>query len=95
MRKNNPFKNIFDADNLRKIIKNSLKNNKLLLKSQQRFKSEMHSVFSQEINKIASSLNDYKRMQSIDTTKTYEHGTGKDQGSEKKRLNVIKRSNNA
>ena len=55
----------------------------------------MHSVFSQEINKIASSLNDYKRMQSIDTTKTYEHGTGKDQGSEKKRLNVIKRSNNA
>ena len=78
-----------------KIIKNSLKNNKLLLKSQQRFKSEMHSVFSQEINKITSSLNDYKRMQSIDTTETYEHGTGKDQGSEKKRLNVIKRSNNA
>ena len=64
-----------------KIIKNSLKNNKLLLKSQQRFKCERHSVFSEEINKMASSLNDYKRMQSIDSIEIYEYETGKDQGT--------------
>ena len=40
---------------------------KLILKTQQRFKSERHNVFSEEINKIALSLNDDKRMQSIDS----------------------------
>ena len=37
-----------------------LKDNKLLLKTRQRFKSERHSVFSEEINKVASSLNEKK-----------------------------------
>ena len=78
-----------------KTIKKLLKDNKLLLKTQQRFKSERHSVFSEEINKVASSLNDYKRIQSIDSIETFEYGRGKDQGSEKKRLNVITKSNNA
>ena len=78
-----------------KTIKNSLKDSKLLLKTQQKFKSERHSVFSEEINEIASSLNDYKRIQSIDSIETCEYGTSKDQGSEKKRLNVITKSNNA
>ena len=53
-----------------KTIKNSLKDSKLLLKTQQRFKSERHSVFSEEINKIASSFNDYKRIQPIDSIET-------------------------
>ena len=53
-----------------KTIKNSLKDSKLLLKTQQRFKSERHSVFSEEINKIVSSFNDYKRIQSIDSIET-------------------------
>ena len=30
-----------------------IKNNKLILKLQQRFKSERHNVFAEEINKIA------------------------------------------
>ena len=36
---------------LEKIIKNSLKNNRLILKSQQRFRSEKHNVFTEEVNK--------------------------------------------
>ena len=53
------------------------KNNKLILKAQQRFKSIMY-VFTQEINKIALSLNDDKRIQSIESMQTYAQGTSKD-----------------
>ena len=49
----------------------------MLLKTQQRFKSERH-VFSEEINKIALSLNDDKRMQSIDLTELCAYGKRKD-----------------
>ena len=42
-----------------------VKNTKLILKKQQRFKSKKH-VFTEEIDKIALSLNDDKRVQSID-----------------------------
>ena len=42
-----------------KIIHKELtKNNETILKSQQRFKSETYNVFTDEINKIASSSND-------------------------------------
>ena len=37
----------------------------MILKTQQRFKSEKHKFFTEEINKIALSSNDDKRMQSI------------------------------
>ena len=40
-----------------------MKNNKLLLKTQQRFKIERHNVFTKEINKIALNSNNDKRMQ--------------------------------
>ena len=39
-----------------------IKDNKLILKTQQRFKSEKHNVFAEEINNIALSSNDDKRM---------------------------------
>ena len=39
-------------------------------KNQQRFKSEENNVFTKEINKIALSSNDDKRMQSIDSIET-------------------------
>ena len=55
----------------------SIKNNKLVLKPQQRFKSERHNIFSEEINKIALSSNDDKRIQSIDLIETYAYGTRK------------------
>ena len=40
-------------------------------------KSERHKVFTEEINKIAFSSNDDKRMQSIDSTETYTYGTSR------------------
>ena len=42
-----------------------------MLKTLQRFKSERHNVFTEEINKTALSSDDDKRMQSIDSTETY------------------------
>ena len=53
------------------------KNNKWILKTQQRFKSERHNVFTEEINKIALSSNDDKIMQSNDSIETYAYGTSK------------------
>ena len=55
--------------------KNCLFNNQILLKSQKRFKSEKHSVYTQEINKIAQSSNDDKRLQTFDKITIYTCGT--------------------
>ena len=52
------------------------------------FKSEKHNVFTEEINKIALSSNNDKRMQSTDSIETYVYGASKDLVSDKKRLNV-------
>ena len=57
--------------------KEFIKNNKSILKIQQRFKSERYNVFTEEINKIASSSNDDKRMLSIDTIEIYAYETRK------------------
>ena len=56
-------------------IKDCLSNNKIILKSQQRFKSDHHKVYTEEINKIALSSNDDKRLQTSDRIKTYPYGT--------------------
>ena len=56
-------------------IKEFIKNNKSILKIQQRFKSERYNVFTEEIDKIVFSSNDVKRMQSIDSIETYACGT--------------------
>ena len=50
---------------------------KLILKSQQRFRSEKQNVFTEEFKGIALSANDDKRIQTIDSTETYLFGTGK------------------
>ena len=55
--------------------KDCLFNNKNILKSQQRFKSNHHNVYTEEINKIALSSNDDKRLQTSDRIKTYPYGT--------------------
>ena len=60
--------------------------NQLLLKSQQRFKSERHIGFTVEINKIALSSNEDKRIQSIDSTETYAHGMSKVSYGREKRI---------
>ena len=46
---------------LNKNQKEFIKSNKLVLKTQQRFKSERHNVFTEEINKISLSSNDDKK----------------------------------
>ena len=43
--------------------KDCLLNNEIILKSQQRFKSQAHNVYTERINKIALSSNDDKRLQ--------------------------------
>ena len=43
--------------------KNCLINNKIILKPQQKFKSEAHNLYTAEINKIALSSNDDERLQ--------------------------------
>ena len=49
------------------VLKQSQRIHDLILKTQQRFKGEKHDVFTEEINKIALSSNDDKRMQPIDS----------------------------
>ena len=50
-------------------------NNENILKSQQRFKSDYHNVYTEQINKIALSSNDDKRLQTFDKITTYPYGT--------------------
>ena len=71
-----------------KIIKNS-KNSWLILKSQQRFRSEKHNVFIEGVNKIKLIANDDNRTQSIDSTETYAYGTNKEHKKENKWINII------
>ena len=78
-----------DADSLKEITK--YKN--VILKTQQWFKRESHNVFNKEINKIALSSNDDKRIQSIDWIETYARGMSKDLIWKKekiKRISTIK-----
>ena len=55
--------------------KNSLFNNKIILKSQQRLKSDHQKVYTDKVNKIALSSNDNKRLQTFDKITTYRYGT--------------------
>ena len=55
--------------------KDSLFNNKTILKSQQRFKSDHHKVYTEEVNKIALSSDDDKRLQTFNRVTTYPYGT--------------------
>ena len=66
-------KNKTDVDCLKEDKKEFVKN-KLILKTEQGFKSESHNVFTEVINKIALSSSDDKRMQSIDSIETYAYG---------------------
>ena len=69
VKKSKETKNVFEN------YKDCLFNNKIILKSQQRFKSDHHKVYIEEIDKIALSSNDDKRLQTSDRIKTYPYGT--------------------
>ena len=54
--------------------KKCLFGNESMLKLQQRFKSENHEAYTENINKIALSSNDDKRMVALDGITTYPYG---------------------
>ena len=54
---------------------NCLFKNEMILKSQQRFKSEAHCLYTEEINQIALSSNDDKTLQTFDRITIYPYGT--------------------
>ena len=53
----------------------SLFNDEVIIRSQQRFRSDHHRVYTEEVNKIALSSNDDKRLQTYDRITTYLYGT--------------------
>ena len=68
----------------------SLFNDKIVLKSQQRFKSDHHNEYTEKVNKIVLSSNDDKRLQTFDKITTYPHGTNIFKVCEKEMLMVMK-----
>ena len=57
-----------------KIYKDYLFNDRVILQSQQRFKSDYHNVFTEQTNKTALNSNDDKRLQTFDKITTYPYG---------------------
>ena len=55
--------------------KDSLFNNKTILKSQLIFKNDYYNAYTEEVNKIALNSNDDKRLQAFDRVTTYPYGT--------------------
>ena len=54
--------------------KDCLLSNKTVYRSQQRFKSYNHDVYTEEVNKIALSSNNDKRLRKYDKITTYPYG---------------------
>ena len=54
--------------------KDSVFNNKTMLRSQLRFKNDHHDVYTEEVNKIALSSNDDKRLQTFYRVTSYPYG---------------------
>ena len=52
---------IVDVDSLKEDHKEFIKNNELILRSQKRFRTKKHNVFTEKINKAALSVNDDKK----------------------------------
>ena len=54
---------------------NSLYNGTVILRSQQRFKSDHHKFYTEEVNKVVLSSNDDKRLQIFDRITSFQHRT--------------------
>ena len=50
-------------------------NDAVIVKSQQRFTSDHHSIYTEEVNKIALNSNGDKRLQTFDKVITFPYGT--------------------
>ena len=76
--------------------KDLLFNNKTILKSQLRFKSNHHDVYTEEVNEIALNSNDNKRLQTFNRVTTYPYGTNAFKVCESEfRRNSLKKDVNA
>ena len=71
--------------------KDSLFNINTILRSQLRFISNLHNVYTEEINKIALNINDDKRLQTLDRITTYPYRTNAFKVCESKMMTVKKK----
>ena len=69
--------------------KDCLLNNEIILKSQQRFKSEKHDEYTEEINKIALTSNDDKTLQTFDRILSYTYETSSDKAFKTELLSKV------
>ena len=67
-----------------KVDKKEFLKDKIILKTQQGFKTKRHNLFTEVITKIAFSSNNDKRMQSVNWIEIYAYGTTKDLTCKKK-----------
>ena len=65
-------------------------NDKTILKSQLRFKSDHHNVYTEEVNKIALNSSDNKRLQKFDRIAGYLYGTNAFKVCESEMLSKIR-----
>ena len=70
--------------------KDPLFNNKTIMRSQLRFKSDYHNVYTEEVNKIALNSSDNKRLQTFDWITTYPYGTNAFKVCESEMLSKIR-----
>ena len=68
------IKNEFKMSSMLQDYKNSLFNDEIIRKSQLKFKSDCHDVYTEKINKIALGSNDDKRVQTFDKMSRYPYG---------------------
>ena len=67
-------KSVIKRGHMLENYKDYLLNDKIILQSKQRFKSDHHNVYTEQINKIALSTNNDKRLQILDKITTYSYG---------------------
>ena len=68
-------KSLIKKELMFKNYKDPLFKDEVIIRSQQRFRSDHHRVYTEEVNKIALSSNDDKRIQTYDKITTYPYGT--------------------
>ena len=64
-------KSVIKMELMFKNYKDSLFNDEVIIRSQQRFRSDHHKVYTEEVNKIALSSNDDNRIQTFDKVTTF------------------------
>ena len=69
----------------------SLSNDEIILKLQQKFKSDHYNIYTEQISKIALSSNNDKRLQTFNKITSYPYGTNVSKVCESEMLSKYKR----